>query len=101
MLRAISSLPKWLPIAKFGALTLIRRWGLNDPPVQKAAKRSLLLQLNLFNLPNPLHVDSARWRECSPLSVALEYSNSCVMRYQSPERDHGLSRGKIWIYLTI
>jgi len=53
------------------------------PPVLEAGKRSLLLRLNLFNLPNPLHADSARRREYSPLSAAFDYSNSCVTSPQS------------------
>lgn len=55
---------------------------------REAGKPPLLPQLNLFNLPNPLHADSARRREYSPLS-ALGDSNSCVSGGNQPrEHDH-------------
>lgn len=71
--------------------------GFERSPLREAGKWSLLLRLNLFNLPNPLHADSTRER--NPLSAALDYSNSCVTSPQSVIA--GYSLGKIWIYSTI
>lgn len=65
-----------------------------SPVLREAGKRPLLPQLNLFNLPNPLHADSTRRREYSPLS-ALDDSNSCVSGgNQPPEHDHEFPGGK-------
>lgn len=71
--------------------------GLNGPRCREAGNRPLLPRFNLFNLPNPLHADSARRRESNPLSAALDDSNSCVTSPQSAITC--FPRGKIRIYL--
>lgn len=90
-----SSVREAIPYREVWGVDVDTAAGVERSCVREAGKRPLLLRLNLFNLPNPLHADFARWRERSPLSAALNDSNSCVTSgNQPPEHDRGFPEGR-------